>query len=279
MKEAFTRRAPHPWTNHTTTTRATTGIAMVTIRTTNLTMSDTTTAQTRTITDTTTTIIAMTRRGRMTMTGDTMTMIGTAMIGVVTPTSLDDTAMIVGDMMTMRMMAGLGMATVALATVMTITTRMMTKTTSHTRNEATTEHQATRSVRWTMWTTTNTGNQASLTVTGTRSLPAPAPPLAEPTALGTCQAHPVSFKATSVNRDMTGFQEQYFSRKRTFQQYLYNLFLAGTCILMWDEVTLNLFLKLITDTDSIIKALLYKPKLFHVFCRLFYTWILFLYDV
>lgn len=78
---------------------------------------------------------------------------------------------------------------------------------------------------------------------------------------------------------MTGFQGRYFSRKRTFQQYLYSLFLAGTCILMWDEVTLNLFLKLITDTDSIIKALLYKPKLFHVFCRLFYTWILFLYDV
>lgn len=147
MKEAFTRRAPHPWTNLTTTTRVTTGIAMVTIRMTNLTMSDTTTAQTRTTTDTMTTIIAMTREGRMTKIGDTMTMIGTAMIGVITPMSLDDTAMIAGDMKTMMMMAGLGIATVALATVMTITTRMMTKTTSLTRNEATTEHQATRSAR------------------------------------------------------------------------------------------------------------------------------------
>lgn len=146
MKEAFTRRVPHPWTNLTTMTRVTTGIVTVTIRTTNHTMSDTMKVQTRTTIDTTTMIIAMTRSDPMTMTGETMTMIGIAMIGVITPTNHDDTAMIEGDMMT-TMMAGLGIATVALATMTTITTRMMTKTTSHTRNEAMNEHQAMRSAR------------------------------------------------------------------------------------------------------------------------------------
>lgn len=48
---------------------------------------------------------------------------------------------------------------------------------------------------------------------------------------------------------------------------------------MWDEVILNLFLKFIMDIDLIIKVLLYKLKFFYVFCRFFYMWILFLYDV